>query len=274
MGFFAVLFWLWGNGYASENAGLRLLTACHRAALGQNIRLMTAKSSVLAFSILAWATASLFSAEPKEQVKAAAKSLAQKANYSWVTTSKNEGDGNLPAPGPMEGQAEKGGYTYVSFSVGNNDVEMAFKGDKAAIKREDQWEATDELEGNNAWIAARLKAFKAPAAEAEEIASKIEDLKKNEDNSYSGTIGEVAAKELINRARRRGGNGPEGAKGSARFWVKDGVLSKYEYNVQGKLTVGQDNREVEINRTTSVEIKEVGSTTLKVPSAAKKKLEK
>ena len=40
----------------------------------------------------------------------------------------------------------------------------------------------------------------------------------------------------------------------------------------GKLTVGEDKREVEINRTTTVEIKEVGTTKVKVPEEAKKKL--
>ena len=72
--------------------------------------------------------------------------------------------------------------------------------------------------------------------------------------------------------RRETGDTPEGAKGSAKFWVKDGVLSKYQYNVQGKLTVGEDKREVEINRTTIVEIKDVGNTTVKLPEEAKKKL--
>ena len=96
--------------------------------------------------------------------------------------------------------------------------------------------------------------------------------KKGEEGLYSGDLTEAGAKDLISRARRRGGEGPDGAKGWAKFWIKDGVLSKYQYNVQGKITAGQ--REVEINRTTTVEIKNPGSTTVKIPSAAKKKLEK
>ena len=50
------------------------------------------------------------------------------------------------------------------------------------------------------------------------------------------------------------------------------MLSKYQYKVQGKLTVGEDKREVEINRTTTVEIKDLGSTKVKLPEEAKKKL--
>jgi hypothetical protein len=38
------------------------------------------------------------------------------------------------------------------------------------------------------------------------------------------------------------------------------------------MTVGQDATEIEINRTTTVEIKDVGTTTVTVPDEAKKKL--
>lgn len=60
-------------------------------------------------------------------------------------------------------------------------------------------------------------------------------------------------------------------KGTATFWVKDGMLSKYEFNVQGKMTFG--SREITMNRTTTVEIREVGSTKVEVPDEAKKMLE-
>ena len=55
-----------------------------------------------------------------------------------------------------------------------------------------------------------------------------------------------------------------------KFWVKDGVLSKYEYQVKGKMSF--NGNDVEINRTTAVAIKEVGSTKVDVPDEAKKKL--
>src|ERR1051325_5374008 len=153
---------------------------------------MTTRLSLAAFClILAF---SLLGAEPKDDVKKAARNLGEKSNYSWVATTKNEGDSNTPGPGAVEGQSEKGGFTYVTMTVGNNDIEMAFKGDKAAIKRQDEWQGTDELEGNDAWIGARLKAFKAPAAEAEELLGKVEDLKKGDDNTYSGNLTESGAK--------------------------------------------------------------------------------
>ena len=61
-----------------------------------------------------------------------------------------------------------------------------------------------------------------------------------------------------------------GAKGSAKFWLKDGALSKYEFKAKGKMTFNGEERE--IDRTTTVEIKDVGSAKVSVPEAAKKKI--
>src|SRR5437763_466118 len=70
-----------------------------------------------------------------------------------------------------------------------------------------------------------------------------------------------------------GRRGPEVtcAKGHAKFWVKDGMLNKYEYTVSG--SVNFNGNDQEINRTTKVEISDVGSTKVNIPEEAKKKLE-
>ena len=60
------------------------------------------------------------------------------------------------------------------------------------------------------------------------------------------------------------------AKGSVTFWIKDGALTKFETKIQGKVTAGE--RELDINRTTTVEIKDVGTTKIIVPDEAKQKL--
>jgi hypothetical protein len=72
---------------------------------------------------------------------------------------------------------------------------------------------------------------------------------------------------------RGGGTGPEisGAKGSVKFWVKDGVLSKYQLNLKGSISFNGNDRD--IDRTTTVEIKDIGSTKIELPDEAKKKLE-
>ena len=56
-----------------------------------------------------------------------------------------------------------------------------------------------------------------------------------------------------------------------KFWIKDGALTKYEYNVQGKV-MGREDQEMSINRTTTIEIKDAGKTKLTLPEDAKKKL--
>ena len=74
-------------------------------------------------------------------------------------------------------------------------------------------------------------------------------------------------------ARRREGQDPpkvENPKGAMKFWIQNGALTKYEINIRGKLTAG--DRESDVNRTTTVEIKDAGSTKLEVPAEAKQKM--
>jgi hypothetical protein len=54
--------------------------------------------------------------------------------------------------------------------------------------------------------------------------------------------------------------------------VRDGRLAKYEIKVQGKIAVGTDKREVNISRTTTVEVKDVGTTKINLPDSAKSRL--
>jgi hypothetical protein len=70
----------------------------------------------------------------------------------------------------------------------------------------------------------------------------------------------------------RGSNPPEvaNAKGTVKFWLKDGVLIKLQTHVTGRVTAA--NQERDIDRSTTIEIKDVGSTKLDVPEEAKKKL--
>jgi hypothetical protein len=71
---------------------------------------------------------------------------------------------------------------------------------------------------------------------------------------------------------RRGGQAPpvSNAKGSVKFWIKDGVLTKYVLKVSGTITRNGDD--VDVDRTTTVEIKDVGTTKLAVPDEAKSKM--
>ena len=60
------------------------------------------------------------------------------------------------------------------------------------------------------------------------------------------------------------------AKGNVKFWIKDGELSKYEYNVTGSIKFNEND--IDVDRTTDVQIKDVGTTKVTVPESAQKKL--
>ncbi len=131
--------------------------------------------------------------------------------------------------------------------------------------------AVEEDSEETGRFAKRVKALKDPAETAQELASKAGELKKDPDGVYSGDLTAEGAKELFGRLGRRAAEAKE-TKGSVKFWIKDGLLTKYEFNLKGKMTVGDDKREVDVSRTVTVEIKEVGSTKVSLPEAATKKL--
>jgi hypothetical protein len=210
----------------------------------------------------------------KDTVSAATKKLADASNYSWKTTTEMGGNSQF-RPGPTEGKAEKGGLTSVSMARGNNTTEIVIQGTKGAIKIDDGWKSLEEVAGDQQgpgrFMARMVQSFKAPAAQAQDLVSKVQDLKEA-DGAYAGDLTEEGAKSFMSFGGRGGANAPEisGAKGSAKFWVKDGTLTKFEYRVQGKMTF--NNNERDIDRTVTTEIKDIGSTKLDIPEEAKKKI--
>ncbi|MGA2748112.1 MAG: hypothetical protein ABSG59_04980 [Verrucomicrobiota bacterium] len=231
---------------------------------------------VLATTLAASGTLLAADSTPKDDVTSAAQKLAATNNYSWTTTTES----SQFSPGPSHGKTEKGGFTYVDFSFNDNTIETVVKGDKGAIKTEDGWKSLEEALKDNGeggfnplqFMARRMKDYKAPAAEAQDLAGKTKALAKT-DESYSSDLTEDGAKDLLSfRGRRNGGEGPavSNAKGSVKFWIKDGVLTKYQYKVQGTVTFNGEDRDVD--RTTTVEIKDVGTTKVTVPDEAKSKM--
>jgi hypothetical protein len=211
-------------------------------------------------------TGSLFAADSKDDVANAAKKLAEKASYSWKTTVVVPESAQFK-PGPTEGKTEKDGFTHITMSFGDNTTQAVMKGEKAAVTNpEGTWQAISELDGNEGpgrFLGRMIRNFKAPAAQAGDLASATKELKKDGD-AYSGELTEAGAK-----AQFRFGNASN-AKGSVKFWVKDGVLSKYEFKVQAKVEF--NGNEMDIDRDTTVEIKDIGTTKVEVPEAARKKL--
>jgi hypothetical protein len=211
---------------------------------------------------------------PKDNVKNAARKLAATDNYSWTTTVES----SQFQPGPSHGKTEKGGFTYVDFNFQDNTTEAFAKDGKGAIKGEDGWKglaeaAKDEGDGGFnffRFLAMRMQEYKAPAAEAEDIAGKTKELTQT-NGAYSGDFTEEGAKSLL-AFRGRDGQGPtvSNAKGSVKFWIKDGVITKYQFKLQGTMNFNGDDRDVD--RTTTVEVKDVGATKVVIPDEAKAKV--
>ena len=230
------------------------------------------KKQILCLAMLT-ITASLLAADAKEEITAAAKKLGEKANYSWKTTVVVPEDAQFK-PGPTDGKTEKDGFTHVKVSVFDNTMEIVTKGEKSVFTNQDgDWKTPAEVEGEQGpgrFAAGMVRNLKTPAVQAGEIAAGVKELKKDGD-AIGGDLTEDGAKNLM-RFRRGGGDGPtvSNAKGSAKFWVKDGVLTKYEFKVTGKMDF--NGNEFDVDRATTVEIKDVGATKVEVPEGAKKKL--
>lgn len=224
-------------------------------------------------------TSSLLAADshPKDEVKAAAAALGNQTNYSWHATVEVAGGGRFG--GPTDGKAEKGGCTWLSMTRGDNTIEAVLKGGKGAIKTQDNgWQSLAEAEQDNGggfnpamFLARMLQNYKTPAVEAANIADQAGDLKTDGD-VISGDLTADGAKALLT-FRPRGGGGPtvSNAKGSVKFWLKDGQLVKYQIHLQGTISFNDNDRDVD--RTTTVEIKDVNATKIAVPDDAMKKLE-
>jgi hypothetical protein len=222
---------------------------------------------------------------PKDDVKAAGKALAEKASYSWKTSIENAGGGGGGGGGgrggfggPSEGKTEKGGFTWMSMTRGQNTTQGVVKGEKGAVKTDDGWKSIADITADTGGggpnpargMARTLSNLKLPAATVQDLADKVKELKKGEEN-YSGDLTEDGAKAYLTfGGRGGGGGGPDisDAKGSAKIWIKDGVVTKYAIHVQGKISFNGNDRDVD--RTTTTEISDVGSTKVEVPEEAKK----
>jgi len=232
---------------------------------------------------------SLLAADAKEEVKGAAKKLADASGYSWKMTTEMGtaagGGGGAGAgrmrPGPTEGKAIKDGTICVTMTRGDTTTEVYKQGEKGAVKTPEGWQSFAEMAesggggggqgGRGNYMTRMFRNFKAPAAQAVDIVEKTQGLKKEAD-AYVGELTAEGVKSLMMMGGRPGGQGPEIAdpKGSVKFWMKDGVLTKYEYRVSGKMTF--NNNERDMDRTVKVEIKDVGTTKIEMPAEAKKKL--
>ena len=174
----------------------------------------------------------------------------------------------------------------VTSSFGDNTSEFALKGTNAAVKTDDGWQtAAEAMQGGGGggfggpgMIVRQAQNLKLPAVEAANLAGLAADLKVDGDK-ITGALTEDGAKGLMSfggfgrRGGGPGGGGPQisNAKGTVTFWVAGGKLTKYQTHATGSMDRGGEP--FDMDRTTTVTIKDVGTTKVEVPDDAKKKLQ-
>lgn len=235
------------------------------------------KSYLVSIALIAAGTIAL--ADAKDDVKAAAKKVADGGNYTWVATTEIEGANWTPAK--ITGKAIPGGVAVITSERDGEVTTAVVKGEKGVLKTDDGWKTAEDLRnagggggggGRGGNRGAMLLRTRMPASEAIRIADKTKELKAA-DGMVSGDLTEEGAKELATLGRGRpGGQAPEAknAKGSIRYWVKEGQLAKMQLKVSATVSVNGEDRDMA--RTVTYEIRDVGTTQATAPAEAKKAL--
>jgi hypothetical protein len=238
------------------------------------------KNILLGMMVLAAGSLLAADSNPKDDVKTAATALGNAANYTWHQAVEVP-DGGFGA-GTTDGKTEKGGYTTLSLSFGDNTSEAVIKGTNAAVKTPDGgWQSAAEALADNGggggfspatFIVRTAQNLKTPDLQAAQLADAAKELKAG-DKGISGDLTDEGAKALLSFRMRGGNGGPTitNPKGSVTFMLADGKLVKYSFHVTGTVSFNGNDRDVD--RTTTVEIKDVGTTKIEVPDDAKKKLQ-
>lgn len=229
-----------------------------------------------------------------------------------ITTEMNGGGGGGGrgfGGGPIEGKTEKDGYTVVTITFGDNSRQFVMKGDKMVFQNRDgDWQTPEEAQaaqdqngggnqGRRGGMMGRMQnMLKGPGSAVADLVSKTQDLHTAADGAIVGDLTQEGAESLLSFGGRRprnannangngNGNGNDNgngnanrprrqitnAKGTVKFWITDGVLTRYESHLTGT-TTNRDGDNVDIDRTSTVEISNVGSTKVEVPADAKQKL--
>jgi hypothetical protein len=141
------------------------------------------------------------------------------------------------------------------MSFGDNVTEAVLKGEKAAVTdRDGNWQLASELEnaeGPERFRGRMVRNLKTPAAQIPDLLAGAKELKK-EGDAYVAELTEEGARNQFRFGQ------PQNPKGSVKFWVKDGMPAKYEVKVEAKMEF--NGNEFDASRTTTTEIKDVGTS--------------
>ena len=268
------------------------------------------KRNVL-FAATLFAAGSLFAADPKDTVTAAAKKLADGGNYSWKQTAdRGGGGGGFGGGGPQVSQGKTAaGLTWTQtpgFAFGGGDAppptERLSKGTNSVTKNQDgQWQTPEEMAaamgggpggggpgggfGGGRGFGGGMfggGATVLPASTAQDVAGLTKSL--TEANGIiSGDLTEDGAKAQLSFGRRggRGGGGGPGGGGftppeptNAKASVKFWVKdgALTKYELKSSGTMSFGGNDMQMDNTTTVEFSDVGATKIDAPADAVKKI--
>jgi hypothetical protein len=234
-------------------------------------------------AIIVFASGALWAADsaPANQLSDAIAKLKTATNYSWTVTTVAGPDAPFTPP-PVKGQTDSAGFARFTSQFGENVADVVLKGDKAVVKGEDGWQLFIPGGGFRPEIfAVNLARNGAPTDEAARILKGVKEFKTLDKGALGGDLTPEAATDLLSFGPRRTAAkadsdtptfpAPTGAKGSAKFWLKDGALVKYQTHLTGTVTFNENETALDFTRTT--EIQQVGTTKMDIPDEAKKKFE-
>jgi hypothetical protein len=212
--------------------------------------------------------------EPMDAVDKAIQKLSEQQNYSWTSVRKSAGEDEAS----VKGKINKDGQSELTIEMAGRSVEGVIVGKKGALKTTEGWKSTADFTGDGGspasnpmtFLARHLSSFgKSPADQAAGLLKKTKALNRDEADIYVAELTEAGVKENVPRFGVEVSN----PSGSVKYWVKDGTLVKYSYTVRANVKFLQQNCEVDYDRTTTVEIKDVGATQVELPKDALAKIE-
>jgi hypothetical protein len=218
------------------------------------------KSKIAAIVVGMFAATVVWAADsaPSKQVSDAVAKLKAATNYSWTVTTVTPPDAPF-TPQPVKGQTDSTGFARFSTQFGDNTAEVVLKGGKAAFKGEEGWQLAVAGEGFSPDMFALNLAKNGTAGdEAGIILKGVKELKALDGGALGGDLSAEAATDLLTFGPRRSNAkanpdfpGPKGAKGSAKFWVKDGALVKFQTHLTGTVTFDGNDAALDFTRTTA-----------------------
>jgi hypothetical protein len=234
---------------------------------------------ILTAAIVVGSAASIRAAA-QDDIQAALQKLADSPNYSWKTTT----EGGFTA-GQTAGQTQKDGLTMLTITRQDNTFVVVIQGENAAVKTDEGWKSAAELTADNAggnggpptpgrFIGMMARYFKTPVAMAQDAAGKLENLQQT-DGVYTADLNDDAAKAALTFRRRNPDDSADAptvsnAKATIKIWISNGAVSKMQSHVSGTVSFNGNDRDVD--RTSTTEFYDVGTTTITIPDDAKAKL--